>query len=244
MTLFDTQNAQSSNQIGEDTCELFEAIEQSFGIHLGDYDDLAGTSILELSKRIEGLAGYPVEESCLSLVAFHKLRRCFQTVISTPRNSIRPTTRIEDLLPWRTRHLQWASLRSELGLEMPRLNLPRWLLILCLVLPVTSLVYVRVFLGIHISGGTMAIGSLTLTILALNLATRYPAKTVPAGIETVGDLAKAIIAGNYKVFAGASGSSQDRGMLPALRLLVAMQTGIGIEKIHPETRIPSDLNIY
>jgi hypothetical protein len=33
-------------------------------------------------------------------------------------------------------------------------------------------------------------------------------------------------------------------MLPALRLLVAMQAGIGVEKIQPETRIPSDLNIY
>ena len=35
-----------------------------------------------------------------------------------------------------------------------------------------------------------------------------------------------------------------RGVLPALRLLVAMQTCVNIEKILPEARIPSDLNIY
>jgi hypothetical protein len=244
MTLFDTQKTQSFNEVGEDTCELFGAIEQSFGVHLGDYDDLAGTSILELSKRIEGLAKYPVEESCLSLVAFNKLRPAFQTVINAPRHSVRPATRIEDLLPWQTRHLQWALLQSELGLEIPRLNLPFWLLILSLVLPVSILVCVRFFLGVHISGGMMAIGSFILTLLALRAAMLYPARTVPASIETVGDLAKAIVACNYNVFAAANGSSQERGMLPALRLLVAMQTGIGIEKIQPETRIPSDLNIY
>lgn len=44
------------------------------------------------------------------------------------------------------------------------------------------------------------------------------------------------VAGNFNVFAGAYGISQDRGILPALRLLVAMQTGISIDKIHPETR--------
>jgi len=244
MTLFDTQNTQGFNEIGEDTCELFEAIEQSFGVHLGDYDDLAGTSILELSQRIEGLAKYPVEESCLSLVAFNKLRKAFQTVTNTPRFSVRPATRIEDLLPWRTRHLQWASLQSELGMEIPRLNLPFWLLILCLVLPVSILAYLRVFLGFHISGGMIAIGSILLILLAFRAAMLYPARTVPASIKTVGDLAKAIVARNYNVFAGAYGSSQERGMLPALRLLVAMQTGISIEKICSETRIPSDLNIY
>jgi len=244
MTLLGAQDQQGSNEVGEDTWELFESIEQSFGVDLGDYYNLAGISIQELSLRIDGLAKYQVEDSCLSMVAFNKLRRAFQNVTETPRSAVHPATRIHDLLPWRTRHLQWASLQSELGLELPQLNLPLWLLVLCLVLPVSLLVYARVFLGFRISGGIIAIGSIVLILLALRAAMLYPARAIPARIETVGDLAKAVIARNYKSFANAHGSSRERGVLPALRLLVAMQTCINIEKILPETRIPSDLNIY
>jgi hypothetical protein len=244
MTLLDAQKLQGSNEIGEDTWELFDSVEQSFGVNLGDYHDLAGISILELSQRIDGLANYPVEYSCLSLVAFNRLRQAFQNVTGAQRSSVRPATRIHDLLPWRTRHLQWASLQSELRLELPRLNLPLGLLVLCIVLPVSLLVYARVFLGLPLSGGIIAKGSIVLILLALRAALLYPARTIPSGMETVGDLANAVIARNYKTFAAAHGSSHERGVLPALRLLIAMQTGISIETILHETRIPSGLNIY
>jgi hypothetical protein len=244
MTLLDAQDLQGSNEVGEDTWELFEAIEQSFGVDLGNYHDLAGISILELSQRIDGLAKYPVEDSCLSLVAFNRLRRAFQNVTKTPRSSVRPTTQIHDLLPWWRRHLQWASLESELGLELPRLNLPSWLLLLCLILPASLLVYLRIFMGLRISGGIIAIGSIVLTLLALRAAMLYPARSIPANLQTVGDLAKAVIASNYEAFASAHGSSPERGVFPALRLLIAMQTCINIEKLFPETHIPSGLNIY
>lgn len=233
MTLLGAQDQQGSNEVGEDTWELFESIEQSFGVDLGDYYNLAGISIQELSQRIDGLAKYQVEDSCLSMVAFNKLRRAFQNVTETPRSAA-----VADP------HLQWASLQSELGLELPQLNLPLWLLVLCLVLPASLLVYARVFLGFRISGGIIAIGSIVLILIALRAAMLYPARAIPASIETVGDLAKAVIAGNYKSFANAHGCSRERGVLPALRLLVAMQTCVNIEKILPETRIPSDLNIY
>jgi hypothetical protein len=109
---------------------------------------------------------------------------------------------------------------------------------------VSLLVYARVFIGFRISGGIITMGSIVLILLALRAAMLYPARAIPASIETVGDLAKAVIARNYKSFANAHGSSRERGVLPALRLLVAIQTCINIEKILPETRIPLDLNIY
>jgi hypothetical protein len=90
MTLLDAQKLQGSNEIGEDTWELFDSVEQSFGVNLGDYHDLAGISILELSQRIDGLANYPVEYSCLSLVAFNRLRQAFQNVTGAQRSSVRP----------------------------------------------------------------------------------------------------------------------------------------------------------
>ena len=99
-------------------------------------------------------------------------------------------------------------------------------------------------MGLRISGGAITMSSIVLTLLALRAALLYPARGIPASVETVGGLAKAVVARNYKVFANAHGSSPERGILPALRLLVAMETGISIDKILPETRIPSDLDIY
>ena len=96
MTLLGAQDQQGSNEVGEDTWELFESIEQSFGVDLGDYYNLAGISIQELSQRIDGLAKYQVEDSCLSMVAFNKLRRAFQNVTETPRSAVHPATRISD----------------------------------------------------------------------------------------------------------------------------------------------------
>ena len=62
MTLLDAQDLQGSNEVGEDTWELFEAIEQSFGVDLGNYHDLAGISILELSQRIDRFGEVPSRE--------------------------------------------------------------------------------------------------------------------------------------------------------------------------------------
>jgi hypothetical protein len=244
MTLLDARAPQGSNEVGEDTWELFEAIEQSFGVNLGDYLDLAGISVLELSQRIDQAASYPTESSCLSSVAFYRLRRAFQTVAKTPRSMLRPGARIEELLPTRNRHLQWESLQSELGLELPKLHLPGWLLLLSIVLPVFLLTSIRLFSGIRISGAMIAIGSFVLIFFALRAAMLYPVREVPRSCETLGDLAQAMLAKNYKYFADNYGSSPERGIYPALRILIAMQTGINIDEVLPETRIPSDLDIY
>jgi hypothetical protein len=109
---------------------------------------------------------------------------------------------------------------------------------------VSLLVYARFIMSFRISGSIIAIGSIVLTLLALRAAMLYPARSIPANLETVGDLAKTVIARNYKAFASAHGSSPERGVFPALRLLIAMQTCISIEKLLPETRIPSGLKIY
>jgi hypothetical protein len=240
-TLF---NAPQVEEIGEDTWDLFKSIEKSFDVDLGDYRDLAGITVLALSQRIGSLAEYPIENSCLSQVAFNKLREGFMTITGTKRSLIRPSTRIEHLLPLATRHLKWDALQLELGLQLPVLSLSLWLLASCLIVPLALLIGSRMLFGSRVSFDFIILGSLAATSIAFRAARSYPAKTIPANLQTVGDLAKAVIACNYKALARAHGSSHERGVLPALRLLIAMETGINIKAISPETRIPSGLNIY
>jgi hypothetical protein len=58
MTLLDA-DIKADELLGEDTCELFEAIECSFGINLGDYRSHCGRTIRNLAAEIETLAKYP-----------------------------------------------------------------------------------------------------------------------------------------------------------------------------------------
>jgi hypothetical protein len=244
MTLLDAHEQQSEDLVGEDTRELFEAVEESFGVDVGDYGKLAEVSIRELALKVENLAGYSDQNACLSSVAFYKLRRAFEGLSLTPRNSMRPTTPVASLLPWSTRRIQWASLQEKLGsLTLPNLHAPGWVVLICVGAPVALLLSVRVFLGSQLSGGAIVFCSAVLIFLALRAVVPFFARVIPPDCETLGGLAKAVLARNYADFARVYGSSLESGVLPALRLLVAIKTGTNIENISPELRIPSDLNI-
>ncbi len=242
MTLLDAH--ESDNHVGEDTWELFEAVEDSFEIDVGDYGELAEISIRELAQKIETLADYSDQKACLSSVAFYNLRRAFEALTQTPRKSMRPTTSVASLLPWSTRRTQWLSLQEQLGsLTLPNLQIPGWVLLICVIAPVAFLLSVRALLGLHLNGVGIAFCSILLIFFALRGTARFFARVIPTDCETLGGLAKAVLARNYADFARVYGSSFERGVLPALRLLVSMKTGISVENISPEARIPSDLNI-
>lgn len=104
MTLF---SSDEKAVVGEDTWELFQAVEDSFGVELGDYSGLTGISVGELAKRIDELANYPTEENCLSAAAFYRLRQVLESVCGVPRKTIRPITPLAQLFPWRSRSRQW-----------------------------------------------------------------------------------------------------------------------------------------
>jgi hypothetical protein len=89
--------------LGEDTWELFEVIEDSFGVDLDDCHSLCGVTIRELAEVICRKANYPTEEKCLSADAFYRLRRAFETLFGIPRTTIRPATSVRNLLPWKSR---------------------------------------------------------------------------------------------------------------------------------------------
>jgi hypothetical protein len=242
MTLLDADEKKELNTVGEDTWELFEAIEESFGVDLGDYHALAGITVGELAENICRLANYPAEERCLSAVAFYRLRRAFETLFSVPRTAILPTTSVVQLLPWKSRRTQWRLLQEHLGLTVPGLMYPGWLLLLCLVTPAALLISAREFLGFRLSAIEIIGGSLALIIPAVVAFIPF-ARTPPPSCATMGGLAKVVLARNYAVFATQHGSSSERGVLPAVRQLIATETGSQLGEVSPETRIPADLNI-
>jgi hypothetical protein len=235
--------------LGEDTWELFEVIECSFGVDLGDYNEICGVTVRELAEVIRKTANYPTEEKCLSAVAFYRLRRAFETLFGVPRGTIRPATSVGNLLPLKHRSTEWQMLQKHLGLDVPGLTFPAWFLLVPLFAPPALLISVRALFGFRLSVGWIIFGSFLLIYLAvarvipaMNL--HFPiARVIPTGCETFAGLAKVVLARNYAVFASQGGSCKD-GILKTLQQLTAMQLGMDFEKISPETRIPQDLNIY
>ena len=143
MTLLDA-DIKPDPVLGEDTWDLFEAIESSFGIDLGDYRSHCGRTVRDIAADVEKLANYPDPDKCLKAVAFYRLRRAFQQ-FGIPRSTVRPGTPLRNLLPWVSRRIRWQQMRDRSGLELPGLVYPRWALVLALFGPAIILTCMRVF---------------------------------------------------------------------------------------------------
>lgn len=245
MTLLDAdldENRHLDPVLGEDTRDLFEATETSFGVELGDYYVLCGMTVKELADRICERGNFSPGEVCLSSVAFYRLRRAFMEGLDVPRGRIRPSTLLRDLVPWRERRTFFRSIEEATGWSMPRLMASSRQLVIGLLGPAAFLIALRVVAGLPISGIWIGIGSVLL-ILPVLWALSSLARTFPVGAKTFGGLAESVLARNYGAFAKEFGSSSE-DVLQALRQLIAMMTAIDLEKISGRTRVPQDLNIY
>ncbi|MGF7181084.1 hypothetical protein RBB76_14080 [Tunturiibacter psychrotolerans] len=241
MTLLDA-DIKRDPVVGEDTWDLFEAIECSFGIDLGDYRSHCGRTIRDLAADVGRLTKYPSADKCLTAITFYRLRRALQQ-FGFPRSTVRPATPVRKLLPWRNRRMRWQQMRDQLGLELPGLLYPRWALLLALFGPVTILGCMKTFWGIPLSVASILGLSVLLVIPAIFASIPF-ARTLPPGSDTCGGLAEVILARNYAAIATENGSRRGAEVLWALRQLVATEMVMNIEQVSPDARIPQDLNIY
>jgi len=155
--------------LGEDTFELFETIEDSFGVDLGDYHAFLGMTVRELAAEVNKRADYPDREKCLSAVSFYRLRSAFGTLFDIPRTAIHPATSVSKLLPWRSRGSRWQILQENLGLTLPRLVLPRLLLYVSLLGPAILLISLRVFWGFPLNATLIIEGSILLIMVVSSI---------------------------------------------------------------------------
>lgn len=243
MSLLNADLQAERNELGEDTWDLYRLIENSFAVDLGDYSDLLGKSVNELAAEIAARSQIPAGDCCLTSVTFYKVRRTFQNLFNCRRDTIRPTTRLADLVPWTDRRRCWASIGDGLGLTLPGLTWPGWLLALALLFPPALMLTIRLRLVPGLNWGIVFWASVFLMFLALKALSPF-ARSLPHGCETVGDLTRALLAQNYASIARTHGRSASGELLFSLRQLIATQMMMPVDDIPPSLRIPSGLNIY
>lgn len=246
MTLLDADVMERSNLVGEDTYDLFAAIEYAFGISFGNYEAMLGSSVLELAERVAKESTYPKADRCLSSVAFYRVRHAFQDLAGVKRSEVRPDTSLAKLLSWGKRRSVWWSLEEQLALDLPALTVPLWLVASSFTTAVGAVFVLsaaaKALFGSGLNVMTVAILSFLLWILLTRLLLPL-GRGIPKGCETFGGLVKMVLARNYSTFASRYGNAPLDQIVALLCQLIALEVGLRPVDVTPDTRIPNDLNI-
>jgi hypothetical protein len=234
---------------GEDTCELLQTIESSFGVKFTEDDVVRAVDIRALADCVYKKLRHPISGKCLSAATFYRLRRTFVSLFSVQRAEITPQTSLAKLLPWKVRRERWHRLQDHLGCALPTMRMPYWelalsivLVALLLTLPAFGWQKLASYAG-WMSGLFTLFAALCLWVVVLVLLSPL-AREFPTGCKTIGDLTKLTLACNYGRISAEHGVSSDHEVLDLLCHLIAAEEGLDIRKVTPETLFPEGLNIY
>lgn len=231
---------------GEDTCELVNTIEHSFGIKFTHDELIQAKTLGVMAQTIYSKSEQPVGPQCLSAITFYKLRRAFVELFGARRAEISPKTSLYVLMPWRTRTKQWRGIQNRLNYALPHLNWPLWLVGFAL-LVTGSILYVLFNFKVvwTMAAASVLVGIVGfISVLALVCMVLSPlAREFPRGCVTFGDLTKLVLARNYGGIAAKDGRSSENELTQALLQLVAAETAGDLGKLSPDTAFPEGLGI-
>lgn len=234
-----------SCRMGLDSIELVLEIEDRFGIKIPDAECEKLRTPAALAAAV--VARLPRAQGCPTARAFFRLRTLLTTAGGAQRDRVKPGAKLNELLPAPLAS-GWRAMRS----RDPRLpNLVRseradkavvWVAGLF----VLSLVVV---LGVLWSmyGGLIAVSAAVLwgaaLVLMMALADRTARRELPAGIATVGDVARLIAVFEIPAEGTAARLAADARVLEEVRRLIAEFLHMPLEKVQPESDLVHDLGI-
>jgi hypothetical protein len=178
----------------------------------------------------------------LTSSAFYRIRRGIVDTLGIDRHEIKPSTPLQLLLPRSSRRAKWRRIQAAVGL--PDLRHPGWiqlgLLVVGVVLAVGPGIYGRV------GDGWIALLFLLGLVVGGFLIKFSPALAVvfPNHVETVGDLARNMLAPNHALRLNEVGSwNKKEDVWEFLCCIIVAQTGVDRGEITPEASFVDDLRI-
>lgn len=106
--------------MGLDTVEIVMRIEEDFSIDLPDVELASVQTVGDLYELV--VKKLDTKPSRLSSKAFYHTRRTLVECLGLPRRSIRPSTRLDSLLPRSSLVERWQELSDHAGLSFPALE--------------------------------------------------------------------------------------------------------------------------
>lgn len=229
--------------MGLDGVELILAVEEGFGIHIPDEEASNVSTVGDLHGLVVSKLQGKDLKRCLTSAAFYRTRRGIIEALEISRREIKPSTRLESILPRSTRREQWHRVQNGMSLKLPALQHPGWIQF-CLL---TTGVIASVGTGIYCGAGFGWLALLFFVgIVAGGFLIRLSsplAISFPNGNVTVGDLARDVLAVNHARLISDVGGWNEKDVWESLCRLIVIQTGVEPEKIKPDARIVNDLGI-
>jgi hypothetical protein len=225
--------------MGLEGIEITLRVEETFGIAITDEEAAAPRTIGDLYDLVLRKVKHVPPDQCHTAKIFYRLRRGLIKVTECRRETIRPDTPLENILPAAKRRSCWPRLGMATGLEMPHLCRPAWLraLLIATVLVLAGLVAVRVR-GFPFP---LAAAALCVLVPAAVLLSR-PLATVVPGCTTVGDLARALLAAYFRTLPPNSRIAGEKEIWNMLVHIIAEEIGIEESGLSPQLRFREDLN--
>jgi hypothetical protein len=177
-------------------------VEDAFGFSIPDKDAAGLTTLDDFYDYVLAWRFRGDPDVRLGSIAFHKTRRALMSVLRIPRDAVRPATPLSAVIRKRRRRT-WRTIEKTSGLRLPMLRRPRWLVAIATLAAFVLGMAASLLLGFTPLRGGVAVGLVFTGMFgyALCRLTEFVASEFPPDVATVADLAKAILARNYRPIA-------------------------------------------
>jgi acyl carrier protein len=237
--------------MGLDVVELVMEVEDTFGIKIADEEyerirtvgDFHALIVEKTGGRNESKsdAGRRDPATCLSLVAFLQVRRAITSLLDVPRNLVRPTTSLNEIMPAQQWLGRWVELEHTLGLKLPR-QYSSWMQnvpVFCWPIALAAPIAYAVTGGS--AGGVIAV-LLGVAGISFILAWWQAQRSAnELALCTVGKLTRQFLSINYSEFSARYPDTRRDGVMTKLVAIISEQLCIPVNDITPEKRFVEDL---
>ncbi|MEN6452428.1 MAG: hypothetical protein ABFC96_18220 [Thermoguttaceae bacterium] len=182
-----------------DLSTMTPQLEDAFGFSIPP-EDIAGlTGCDKLREYVLDHRFRGSKDACLNSIALYKVRRALMAVLKAPRDALQPSTRLATILPRHRRRI-WQAIERTAGCRLPWLRRPPWVVTLASIAAFALGIAVPATLGIKPFRGGVLVGLISIAAFGFALAwlTERLAHDFPPGVTTVGELARAVLARNYR----------------------------------------------
>jgi hypothetical protein len=227
---------------GFDTIELLTAIEEEFGVSIGDRDAeklCTPSDVCEYLYRILNIPHAAESSRCLTAAAFFETRRRLVADIGNSDQRIYPNTPVEYFLPSRDRRAAWNHLGEFLNVSLPPLEFSNW----AAMPPVCALGIILVTgLVMH---STILIGCFFVSLIplmaGLAIAEHFFGYRVPRQYESVGALSAFLVPAVLRRAKSSPNLWNRDDIWQLIRSLTARAAAVPVSRIRPDTNFVRDL---
>ncbi|MBI3467190.1 MAG: hypothetical protein HY000_29610 [Planctomycetes bacterium] len=221
--------------MGLDGVELVLETEETFGIEIPDRDAQKIMSVGQLIRYVQSHAHQASGSFCRTSHIFYQFRQELMKLLPLDRRAIRPSAKIEDLIPRTRRRLAWKKLQAA-GMPLPELGLSGS------AFSAAAVGCVVAALGVGIVTKDFIASLLALVRFGsfAHSATRPLAVHLHCGKGSMREMVVGMTP-MHKASDEAPGFLTDKEIAHRVRLLVSDRLGVPIEKVTDAARFIEDL---